>query len=221
MPIEVPALIKEIYRQARLQHVPPPAVARVVKLLYLADLEWRRRHGREPLTNLAWRFWHFGPYATELAEVLGGEEVEVESRELERGKTARRIVFDIDVPDKPEVPEQVSALLGELVKEWGDADLNALLDYVYFETEPMDEARRGEPLDFSRISETKPRVRPRFDQEKLTALRSRLRDRVKALNLPRSALVVPFSFEQMERLWDEDDRPVRIRPDLPIKFGGD
>ena len=37
MPIEIEPLIREIYRQAALKEIAPPAVTRLVKLLYLAD----------------------------------------------------------------------------------------------------------------------------------------------------------------------------------------
>ena len=38
-----------------------------------------------------------------------------------------------------------------MVRQWGLEDLKTLLDYVYFETEPMQQAHRGETLVFSKI----------------------------------------------------------------------
>jgi hypothetical protein len=150
MAFELLSLVREIHRQARLQGMSPPAATRLVKLLYLADLEWRRRHAGQPLAALTWQFLHFGPYATELADLLGGPEVE--RTEFEPGKVAHRLPLEVEDLDRPQVPDEVSGLLASLVKTWGDADLNLLLDYVYFETEPMEAAQRGQLLDFSRLT---------------------------------------------------------------------
>jgi hypothetical protein len=48
---------------------------------------------------------------------------------------------------------ELETIVDRIVKEWGDADLNKLLDYVYFETEPMQNAKRGDVLDFSSVSQ--------------------------------------------------------------------
>jgi len=91
MPVELPLLVKEIHRQARLQGVAPPGATRLVKLLYLADLEWRRQHGGAPLAQLTWRFLHFGPYACELTDLLDGPDVE--KIEFQTGKVAHRLTL--------------------------------------------------------------------------------------------------------------------------------
>jgi hypothetical protein len=216
MPFELLPLVKEIHRQARLQAMAPPAATRLVKLLYLADLEWRRRHAGEPLAQLTWRFLHFGPYATEVAALLGGPDVEI--CDLKGGKAARRLVFAPEDLEASRVPEEVSQLAAQLVKDWGDADLNMLLDHVYFETEPMEAARRGELLDFTCL---RPPPRPAplpVDQQKLAALRKRLRERVKQLTLPATGVELPLDAIQAARSWDEDDRPPRLPPGTPVKF---
>jgi hypothetical protein len=94
MPFQIMPLIREIYRQAQVQRLAPPAVTRLVKLIYLADLEWRKRHAGEPLGELTWRFLRFGPYALELAPYLGDPEMEI--RESEEGRIARRFSFSED-----------------------------------------------------------------------------------------------------------------------------
>jgi len=117
-----------------------------VKLLYLADIEWRKRHSGEPLARLTWKFLHFGPYAVELANPLGDPDMEI--AELEGGRKARRFSFSEDELNQGEVPEELSSIIGALVNRWGEADLNLLLDHVYFDTEPMENAERGDVLDF-------------------------------------------------------------------------
>jgi hypothetical protein len=218
MPFELLPLIQEVHRQARLQGLAPPAATRLVKILYLADLEWRRRHVGEPLAKLTWRFLHFGPYACELAPFLGGEDVE--RKEFLGGKVAKRLVFPPEELGNVQVPEDVCRLLAGLVKAWGDADLNILLDYVYFETEPMENAQRGELLDFSRLREPAPQFRFRVDPQKLKALRARLRERVEQLHLCRDGVQEPWNAHEGSRAWDEDDRSFRIPVDTPIDLPG-
>ena len=62
MPFELMPLIREVYRQSLKRGIYPPAVTRLVKLLYLADIEWRKRYRGEPLADLTWRFLHFASY---------------------------------------------------------------------------------------------------------------------------------------------------------------
>jgi hypothetical protein len=211
-------LIKEIHRQAEAQRIPPPAVTRLVKLLYLADLEWRREHGGEPLTDLSWRFLHFGPYANELLDVFGGENIQ--SVDFKVGKTAKRMIFDREDSQASLVPREVSTLIADLVKKWGETDLNSLLDYVYFETEPMETAERGTRLDFSRLRESRKRAKLVLDRAALGTLRTRLRDRVRALNLHRQGLVTAYEASKGEELWDEDDGPVQVHTGARIKLPG-
>jgi len=218
MVVELLPLVTEIHRQAHLQGMAPPAATRLVKLLYLADLEWRRLHAGEPLASLTWRFLHFGPYARELGDLLGGPEVE--KTEFEAGKVAHRLAIEPEDLASSQVPDEVCRLLARLVKTWGDADLNMLLDYVYFETEPMERAQRGELLDFSRLRQPARCAPPKVDQQKLKALRARLSERVRELNLRIGGLEVPFNAQDGARVWDEEDRPLRFPVGASIKFDG-
>lgn len=218
MPFELLPLVKEIHRQARLQAIPPPAATRLVKLLYLADLEWRRRHAGQPLAQLTWRFLHFGPCAPELAPLLGGPDVEIS--DLKGGKAAHRLIFAPEDLQTSQVPEEVSQLAAQLVKEWGDADLNLLLDYVYFETEPMEAVSRGDLLDFSGLRPPAPTVPPHLDQRELAVLRKRLRERVKQLTLPATGAQLPLEAIEAASYWDQDDRPPRLPQGIPISFPG-
>ena len=55
-----------------------PTRTKVAKLLYLVDVEYYRRHGRT-LTELAWRFLHYGPYAVEIEPLLQSFDLEEEN----------------------------------------------------------------------------------------------------------------------------------------------
>jgi hypothetical protein len=208
MPLEIMPLIREVYRQSRLNRFPFPAVTRTVKLLYLADVEWRRRHNGEPLADLTWKFLHFGPYALELVEPLGGPDMEI--IELQGGKEARRFAFSDDDLRERQVPEEVAAIFANLVKRWGEADLNMLLDYVYFDTEPMESATRGELLDFSALAPSPPSAIPKFDSIKLGEIRSRIQKRARAMGLTREGVHFPSIDVASDTAWDDDDRPVNL-----------
>ena len=201
MQFELIDLIKEVYRQTTFQRMPSPYVTRLVKLLYLADVEWRRIHEGEPIANLTWKFLHFGPYANELADLLGGPETEV--KELEHGKEGRRFNF-ADQGGEATLPDEVVSLVRRLVNKWGDAPLNKLLDHVYFDTEPMENAKRYELLDFSGLVPSPSVKRPLFNQSKIAELRRAVTSRAKDLQLSRNGIHVPSIDVSSERSWDDE-----------------
>jgi len=99
----------------------------------------------------------------------------------------------------------IESLISNIVKQWGDADLNQLLDYVYFETEPMQEAKRGELLDFSLIEPQEPRkVVIKLDPVRLRDLRTRLSERSKSYSALRRPLLVPRELSENLEIWDAD-----------------
>jgi hypothetical protein len=212
MAVDLNSLIREIYRQSEAKGVLPPFATRVVKLIYLADLEWRRRHG-EPLVDVTWRFLHFGPYAYEFASILGDPDMEVAEFE---GKTARRFVFSPTELKATQVAPEIQQVLAELVTKWGSTDLNRLLDHVYFDTEPMENAKRGEVLDFSTVKGAEPPVHPQFDVSRLLALRARLREQVRNLGLSREGIHIPAAPFDEQRVWDEESSTPRLPIGLPV-----
>lgn len=137
---------------------------KLVKLLYLIDVE-RAVLGRESLTGLPWIFFHYGPYAMPLAEQLDHMEGrEIGIRRLHGERAEREVVLYVGAPEPPDAdtwPVATKALVDRVVDRWAPADLNNLLDYVYFHTPPMENAVRGEPLDMaSARGRREPRHRP-------------------------------------------------------------
>ena len=216
MPIEIEPLIREVYRQAALKEIAPPAVTRLVKLLYLADIEWRKRHDGEPLLNVTWRFLHYGPYAAEFSSILGGPDLE--THEVRNGRFSRRFDFADDQIASSQVPEEARALLSTLVKKWGDSDLNTLLDHVYFETEPMENAKRGDLLDFSRLRPAARVKRTELDPRRLSEIRAKIRERTAALHLTRDGLHIPPFDVESDRAWDDDHATVQLPLGQSVKF---
>jgi hypothetical protein len=215
MPYKTRPLIKEVCRLVAEAGAETPGATRLVKLLYLADLEWRRRHGGEPLSNWNWLFWHFGPYAMEFKEVFGTQDVE--RVEFSTGKVAKFLNFKADELKQREVPDEVTRLLKTIVERWVGVDLNYLLDYVYFETEPMEAAKRGKPLDFSSVSPLPNLLSPAIDHKKFRELRAALRKRVGELSIQRQPVKLPLSLMQGEEVWKEDFEPLHLAENTPLK----
>lgn len=131
-----------------------------MKFLYLSD--WLSVLYRERrLTDYPWRFYHYGPYASTAQH---GIDAAVES-----GKITMEQISDPDDRDvflyrrrgdDPEFWRHIGvgfeARLRRLIEQWIHRPRNELLDFVYFGTEPMLAARRGDLLDFSTIQRTPP-----------------------------------------------------------------
>ncbi|MBA7628550.1 hypothetical protein ES703_36038 [subsurface metagenome] len=157
-----------------------PTRTRVAKLLYLIDVEYYRRYG-QTLTELPWRFLHYGPYAVEVEQLLQSLDLYIDAEEVITRKGYRAFTYKAQQPetldDLLSSPEQ--GMIDRIIDRWALESLYGLLDYVYFETEPMQAAARGNLLDFSqivRIRVTEERTPlAKLSQEVLTNLRERLK----------------------------------------------
>jgi hypothetical protein len=139
---------------------------KLLKLLYFADLE-NFRDNRETLTGFRWVFHLYGPWAAEYDQVL----VQMEAEGVISIKPGSRADLDtqfISSREEASFEGLGLSLHAELAikagtKAWASAPTGEVLDYVYFHTEPMKDARRGEPLDFSsaRHRDEVPRYRRR------------------------------------------------------------
>ena len=134
---------------------------------------------------------------------MGSEDVEIIEQ---KGRTFHRLQFSPEELNQAAVPAEVSCLLDRVVKQWGDADLNLLLDHVYFDTEPMRDASRGACLDFSTlmpaVSQTNPK---KLDDSKLGALRDKLHHRAANLHLSREPFKVSYSGRDADAAWNGPD----------------
>ena len=159
----------------------------LVKLVYLVDVEYWRRCGR-PVTGLEWRFHHYGPYAAELDREIDGNPLFLVhgSRKTGYGFSSSPAWREIQAAFNPNYEPVVKNIADGVARQWGLEDLDTILEYVYFETEPMQGAERGETLDFSKIQveEISIQREPRLSlsDEFITDLRSRWDRREKARN---------------------------------------
>lgn len=121
-----------------------PSRTKLLKLSYLAEIFYKRLTGKR-LTEVKWIFWKYGPYIPEYDKIISSNAFEgVESQD------DFKIVIPIDKNITDYVYDINSSLTG--VEEFFDMELNDLLDFVYFDTEPMIHVnKRGEELDFEKV----------------------------------------------------------------------
>ena len=135
------------------------AKTKLVKLLYLVDVENYRR-SRRTLSGLHWYFYHYGPYAFEIDDALDELSLDVPQESIKTGSGHNAIVFRPDRSMRSRLGEFVGTpelrLVDRVIQKWAETELNPLLNHVYFYTEPMADAERGEPLDFSTIQRHRP-----------------------------------------------------------------
>ncbi len=135
----------------------------LLKYVYLADLAHVEAKGSS-FTGIEWRFYKFGPWATEAFEAIeplvrriGAEERTVPSRISD---DSVRYVVDRDDDELREaeraLPVSVSLAVRRAVREHGD-DTSSLLHAVY-STAPMLHARPGERLELVPSAEAAPVV---------------------------------------------------------------
>ncbi len=161
-------------------------VTRLVKLLYLLECWYYQLH-RQRLLNVTWKFLHFGPYAFEIEDSLKQLGIVKDAREFDNDKTFRKIAISDNSEDTP-VPRTIQSEIETIVRKWGSADLNQLLNYVYFNTAPMREAKKNDILDISKSLDDlkrKGKVQlPLMDKDKIKSMRKRLKKREK-INSPK------------------------------------
>jgi hypothetical protein len=129
---------------------------RVVKFLYLADLYYARENQGKTLTGWPWRFVYFGPYCGESITALN-EAVNdglIDARSFESKYDDKdRFLYSCRSEKEPDVAKDLSlyvwSSLKDAIKKWAD-DTPGLLDHVYYDTEPMENVKRGDLLDFSK-----------------------------------------------------------------------
>jgi hypothetical protein len=132
---------------------------KLLKLLYLADIEHFRDTG-ETCTGLNWILYLYGPWSPDYDGLL--EQLEAEGAISKQAFTAAgaegerlSVQDEIDL-SKVIVPAGEYFRTKHLIDTWLERATAQLLDFVYFETEPMIAAEKLKPLDFSKISKEPP-----------------------------------------------------------------
>ena len=177
---------------------------KLVKLVYLVDVE-NYRARRRTLTGAEWVFHHYGPYAFEIDAALAELAFDMPRESVQTAGGYAAIALKPMSGVKSRLGEHVKTpelrLVNRIIGDWGETELNPLLDYVYFDTEPMKDAARGETLDFSKIPR-RPR-RPRaatgvgVSEDRLNEYRKRFQAAKAARAKTRRPLDPPPRFDRV------------------------
>ena len=164
----------------------------LTKLVYLVDVEHCRQYGKKA-TGLKWWFHHYGPYAAELQSEIQSQGLYADE-EVFSGKSGNRPVTgyryrragdwkEIHRAFNSQYDASVKRCVDKVVEQWALDSLPTILDYVYFETEPMQDVKRGDYLDFSKIqmeSHIPPKtVKLEFSDEFINEMRQKLEEQRK------------------------------------------
>jgi hypothetical protein len=159
---------------------------KLLKLLYLFDIEWYRTH-QDTFTGFNWKFYLLGPWTDEYDPML--DKYDGNGLEREKTKDAYGTEFiktdeTIRLRDLFQTRDE-ERILEDMIRTWAKVPTEEILDYIYFRTEPMDEAIRDKPLDFGKVSTAPPRKYRRtksgLSKQQLNAIRDKASERLEAV----------------------------------------
>lgn len=123
-----------------------PAKTKLLKLAYLAEVYYTRLTGKR-LTDEEWVFWKYGPYFWKYEEIISNEAIFLTPDQADE-------YYPVEVREDYQTKElsfEEENSIGRALEHAAD-DLNQILDFVYFDTEPIMKAQtRGETLDFDSV----------------------------------------------------------------------
>lgn len=130
-----------------------PDKLQFTKFLYLIDYCNYRFRG-EKATDIDWLFFHYGPWASEMPNIM--QEVMdrfpvgwVDRTEEYEGYMPR---FD---PVRERLDFTLEGIVSRVVQAFKSRTTNDVIEWCYKQTEPMRAANRGEHLDFNAITVNK------------------------------------------------------------------
>jgi hypothetical protein len=119
-----------------------------MKLIYLADLEWKSKKGKGPYTEANYYRWNHGPFSREVLlalEWMDGIELVASLIPWEGGNTFRYSSGESTRLAKIELDPDFLNLLDKIGNQWRSRPLRELLTYVYND-ESFKDKEFGDPL---------------------------------------------------------------------------
>jgi hypothetical protein len=189
---------------------------RLVKFIYLADLYHARINEGRTITGFPWKFVHYGPYCAEAWESIeSAAQAGFVCKETFDSKFSLEKDYSLFSSDDPEAEKLEDSIhigvlsqLHSAIKKYGD-DTPQLLDYVYFETEPMEGVKKGDVLDFSKARLPEPAG--------VIQLKKIPDDKIKLAREKIKLLGAQFESDR-EKLVKEDQKNDKYKTDSYYKF---
>lgn len=169
---------------------------RLIKIAYLLELQYYKIN-KKRLSDAKWIFFKYGPYPINYCNYLEQDEIHITDDD---GFIKIELKEDSELPS---IPIEVTTIMNSLIMSYGNMELNQLLNFIYFNTEPMKYAKPKSELDFSKIvedSEVKKKITIDISKEnkiKLLEIRKRLSDALGKMPTPKfqSKFVLEDIFE--------------------------
>jgi len=156
-------LIARICNYCKENHLPEPGQVRTTKLVYIIECEYYAWESNRFAADLDWIFWHYGPWSPVLDKILKQDFHIPPEDERKPGEfiPVHWTPPEFDTPKlKFEKDVTTESVTLSVLEKFADMPYNKLLDYVYFETAPMQGAIKGEPLDFTKMQKPQKFVDP-------------------------------------------------------------
>lgn len=146
-----------------------PNKTKLIKLAYLAEIFYKRWTNNR-MTEVEWIFLHYGPYVKEYDHYLKA----ITNTYIQRGD------FVTVITDSKSINTYNGDIEIALQRalEFSRNDLNDILDFIYFDTEPMLSAvNRGEVLNFNCVlSESHYKtIKIQVPEETISTIRSKVK----------------------------------------------
>lgn len=160
--MEISTLITALLVEAKEQNVSPVLRTTLVKYLYLLDVYMAEENEGKTITGLEWKFQHYGPFSGQLArhlEDMTNKQVIISQLLVTDTEDKEFVLYSLNANKRFEdfqrigIPSSVKLKLLADMKRYGK-NLPSLLDRVYFNTAPMNDAQPGEVLDFKKCRKT-------------------------------------------------------------------
>ena len=156
----------------------PLGKTKLVKLLYLVDVDQYARYRTRP-TRIPWKYYLYGPYDHSIEDLLRRIDIDVSQDDVTTQAGRRATIFRVNNSDAIyagiRLSPGVERAVNRVLRAWAVEELNKMLDYVYFRTEPIMSAKPGDPLNFDTI--------PRYVPPRVPAIGIMSASRQEALSL--------------------------------------
>lgn len=185
----------------------PVSTIRLVKLLYLIDYEFFKKH-QKTLTGVSWIRYHYGPYFMALPTILSAARIDLDAREVENERGKALVYTSLEPQSISEIVDfGTEGLINRIIERWCLEELPILLKHVY-RTEPMKEAPYGESLDFSVISHApvsrRAHIHIKLDKSGSDKIQGLLVERRRQRKMPEEKHYDKYYLEAIEVMDNED-----------------
>lgn len=150
---------------------------KLLKLTYLVEYFYYKKQ-RVRLTNAEWVHLYYGPYIFDYEKFLARCPFSIDFLDEEH------IDYKVAIRDEPYAEREIikdfdiKMIIKRIIKEYGSANLNEILDFIYFDTEPMQfSLGKHCPLIFEHILPEEKNTNRQLDHKEIKHILERFKER--------------------------------------------